>query len=211
MLVSIILHFLQAALTGRGKPYILMAVVKQRSDARIAEFFREKLPLEISTAFKARHSTSPNSILYNTLLKICSKYKAISAYGESIFAYTVSTIVLLDVQAGSLTRVHFGTEAVPAVVLNSQGHACQPDSSQRHYIDSNFVHEESFSTLPGQHSVVLGSPGLWCAPTTLDHQSHSPACHLNRTAVPLNMSSSSVSMGLCTESLHKQVHQNSNV
>jgi hypothetical protein len=160
-----VLDVMQASLTGKGRPYVLLAVVKERSDRRVAEYLLEKLPVELSKAFKHRAllptSSKPQSPLYSTLLKICSKYKAVSAYSESIFAYTETTAVLLDVKAGTLWRIHFGSQAVAALVLDPRGQPCQPSSSEQHYVDSVYIHEECFSSIAGQHSVVLGSPGLW--------------------------------------------------
>lgn len=158
---------MQAALTGR-RPYTLLAVVTERSDRRVAEYLREKLPSVLSQVMKGRGCTGHKqdkaaSPLYSALQKICTNYKAISAYSESIFSYTATTAVLLDVKAGQLWRVHFGQQAVAALVLDSDGQPCQPTTSQKHYMDNTFIHEESFSGGAGQHSVVLGSPGLWCA------------------------------------------------
>ena len=157
---------MQAALTGR-RPYILLAVVKERSDRRVAEYLRQKLPLVLSQVMKGRacggqKKDQAASPLHSALQKICSSYKAISAYSESILAYTETTAVLLDVKAGTLCCVHFGQQAVAALVLDSNGQPCEPDTSQQHYMDSTLIHEESFSGVVGQHTVVLGSPGLWC-------------------------------------------------
>jgi hypothetical protein len=155
---------MQAALTSRGRQYILLAVVKERTDRRVAEYLCQKLPSELSKAFKRKccsPSSKPHSPLYSTLLKICSNYKTISAYSESIFAYTETTAVVIDVKAGTLTRVNYGSQALAALVLDSLGQPCQPTSSQKHYMDNTFIHEDSFSNFQGQHRVVIGSPGLW--------------------------------------------------
>jgi hypothetical protein len=153
---------MQAALTGRGREYILLAVVKERTDRQVVEYLCQKLPVEISKAFQCRRSlTTSHSPLYNALLKICSSYKAVSAYSESIFAYTETTAVLIDVKAGTLARVHYGSKALAALVLDPLGQPCQPTSSQKHYMDNTFIHEDRFSNIQGQHSVVIGSPGLW--------------------------------------------------
>lgn len=173
---------------------------------RVAEYLREKLPLELSKTFKHKPtrlttSAQAHSPLYNTLLKICSGYKAISAYSESIFAYTETTAVLLDVKAQSLTRVHFGKQAVAALVLDSQGQPCQPTSSQQHYMDNTFVHEETFSSVAGRHSVVLGSPGLWYAATLL-LQLKSMFYTLHCSLIEHSMSMSAVSSTCSPRILH---------
>jgi hypothetical protein len=154
--------------TESRRPYVLLGVIKERSDRRIAEYFVDNLVPQVAKALKGAQTalSDSESPLYTALLKICGTYKQASAYAESIFAYTETAVVLLDVRSGHLHAVHFGNGSQAPVILDSKGDICEPARRRRFHADNTYIQDDTYTILQGLHRVVLGSTGLWCAPCT---------------------------------------------
>lgn len=155
---------LQANVDGK-RPFVLVAVIRYRSASPPADYIHSQLPQQVKKALSEsnQYASTKCSPLYTSLLRVCAAFKKLSAYAESIFAHTETVAALLDLKAMRLHTTAFGDGNLPPYVVASDGVGIQPVLSQRHYTDNHTVTEATYQGFSGQHHVLMGSSGLWCA------------------------------------------------
>lgn len=157
-------NLLQVSTEGK-RPFVLLAVIRHRSASAPADYVYGQLPAQVKKALSAAPQESPGSKspLHSSFLRVCEAFKKLSAYAESIFAYTETVAALLDLKTMALHTVSFGDGALAPYVARSDGAEVAPDRTVSHYCDNHTVTDSSYEAVSGQHYILLGSPGLWYA------------------------------------------------
>lgn len=117
-------------------------------------------------------SASP---LYGALIKLTHAFakeypKVPAKEAQAAFLQTDCSIAVLDIQIGRVYTLCFGRHAhVSHIsgVVNREGEALEAVALREHTLRNTSVFEATYDNLQSQQYVVLGSPGLWCAPTSL--------------------------------------------
>lgn len=117
-------------------------------------------------------SSSP---LYCALIKLTHAFaelnpKAPAKEAHTALLQTDCSIAVLDIESGRLHTLCFGRHAhVSQIsgVVSERGHILEPVSIREHTVRKTSLFEATYENFHGQQYVVLGSPGLWYAPTVL--------------------------------------------
>lgn len=155
--------------TEGTRPFVLQAVIhdsRKRSPA--AAFLYANLFSQLKRMAKCcpgPGSTRTVSPLYCCLIKLSHAYiKSFPEETQASLLQTDCSMTLLDIKSGRLYTLCFGRLAHLAHVASELGHAAEPVSTREHLVGNAMVLEAAYENFQGQHHVVLGSPGLWCAP-----------------------------------------------
>ena len=186
---------MQVHLEGSG-PFVVQAVVhdmRQRCPA--AAFLHTNLFPQIDKTARSGgglRSSGSVSPLYSALIKLTHAFakeypKVPAKEAQAAFLQTDCSIAVLDIERGRLYTLCFGRHShVSHVsgVVNHQGHALEAVSVREHTVRKTSVFEATYDNFQGQQYVVLGSPGLWCAPPLLTLSLTCPDQHCSIRVVP---------------------------
>jgi hypothetical protein len=163
-----------------GSQFCVLAVIKQGRCAHASKHIIDNLRPALKKALKQHKpqsgsSDSPswqgsptNSSWWSPLQAAfnaidLSFAKLHGNHDESIYPQAGVSACLLDATARTACSLSFGKGTQPCLLTDSSGKAVSSDRSRTSFTRHTILQEALYSEVLGPHSLIIGSPGLWCA------------------------------------------------
>jgi hypothetical protein len=155
--------------------FCLLAVIRQNRNAQASQHLHGSLVSAVRKALRQRvqrSASAPTGLPTGGRSPLLSAFHAVNdafsklhgSLDDSIYPQTSVSACLLNTSSQAAYSLWYGEGSQPSWFTCADGSVVPPSTSRTSYSSQTNIREEFRGNLDSECCLMLGSPGLWCAP-----------------------------------------------